>query len=146
MRTIAPFVICLVSAGMARAEAAVQDYKGVGPAWQAAWNAKRGNDAASLFTADGVFVHATGESVTGKPAIWALFAKVLAVNTPMIEMTPLAQAQAGDAAWVTGKYRETIAKVDGSATINVHGQYLLVLHQAPKTGWLIERMMWSDEH
>ena len=119
-------------------------YTSIAQAWAAAWSHKQAPTAAALYAEDADFYHATGERVHGRAAIAALFAQVLAKNSPNIEMSSVTRAQAGPVAWDSGTYRETIVPVAGGAAVSLHGRYLLVLQKDRGGAWLIKSMMWSD--
>ncbi len=131
-------------AGGAPARAADATYSSVAQHWASAWSHKQAAAATALYAADAEFVHATGERVVGQAAIGALLSRVLATNTPKIEMASVTSAQAGSVAWDSGTYRETITPVAGGATKSVHGCYLLVLGKDKSGNWLIKSQLWSE--
>ena len=110
--------------------------------WAADWNAKRISEIMRLYAPDAVFLQPNSERTTGVESIRALFAKVLAANTPHIAFHGITIEGSDNLAYDSGTYEETITS--GAATRSTRGDYLLILKRQPDGRWLIVQQAWSD--
>jgi uncharacterized protein (TIGR02246 family) len=98
-----------------------------------------------LYAPDAVFLTGTGDRISGRAAIRALFKSAMAAHTSDLTPRSLVTEVSGNLAYDSGEYSETITPASGVASSELKGNYLIVFKRQRNGKWLIIEHMWTDK-
>lgn len=115
----------------------------ISPLWAREWTARHADAVLALYADDAVFHAPDQGTITGRAAINDLFQKMQSIVIPSLTMRSTRSQIAGNLAYDSGVFQETITLKADNSTQQHHGTYLMVLHREAGK-WLIIEHMWSD--
>ena len=113
--------------------------------WAKYWRQKELENVMSLYAPDAVFLTGTGDRISGRSAIRALFKTAMAGHTSDLTPRSLVTEVSGNLAYDSGEYLETIVAASGMAKTELKGNYLIVFKRQRNGRWLIVEHMWTDK-
>jgi uncharacterized protein (TIGR02246 family) len=120
------------------------DLAKVSSLWAQLWMGKELDRVLELYAADAEFLTGSGDRFTGKPVIRDLFKMAFEINTSNISVRSIRTEVAGDMAFDSGEYRETLTPLSGAAKLELQGNYLIVFEKRGGK-WLIVEHVWTDK-
>ena len=112
--------------------------------WVTDLHDKRLEEITLLYAPDAVFLSDNVGRVTGRAAIRDLCQKAMGAITSSMTMHSVRTEAAGDLAYDSGDYDETIVHVSDGKKEDLKGSYLMVFKRQPDGKWLILEQMWTD--
>lgn len=112
-------------------------------AWAQALHDKRIDDAMALYTPQAGFYNPDGSHVTGREAIRGLFVDAARTWDSTLQFGSRDSGAAGNLAYDSGDYEETLAPRDGKPASHVRGGYLMVLRRGGDGRWRIQQQVWT---
>ena len=144
MHRLRAAVIAALSITLLSAAARAQQPTDISAQWAGYWNAKNLSAVLTLYGGDPVFCPTNGHSWSGVAQIRKHFAGLLAVYDPRIVLASLRSETAGDLAYDSGTYEETIAPVKGGKAIHAAGTYLFLFKRDRHKHWQIVEQTWTS--
>lgn len=111
--------------------------------WAREWTARHPDAVLSLYADDAVFHAPDQGTISGRAAINDLFQKMQSAVIPSLTMHSTRSQIAGNLAYDSGIFQETVTMKADNSTQQHHGTYLMVLRREAGK-WLIIEHMWSD--
>ena len=144
LRLLRIAVMAGLSFAMLGAAARAEQPVDVSAQWAGYWNAKNLGAVLTLYGTDPIFCPTNGHSWSGVAQIRKSFAGLLAVYDPRIVLASRRSEIAGDLAYDSGTYEETIAPVKGGKAIHAAGTYLFVFKRDKHKHWQIVEQTWTS--
>ncbi len=115
-------------------------------AFEKAVGAQDASAIAKLFTADGVEMPPNAPAAKGRPAIEG-FHKAFAQQfmNHGFSLAATDTKVAGDTAYETGTYKQTLMVMKGGAMVDDKGKYLVVLKKDAGGAWLLAYAMYNSD-
>ena len=133
------------AAGGASASAnAASEISAISTLWAREWTARHPDTVLALYADDAVFYAPDMGTITGRAAINDLFQKMQSTVIPSLTMHSTRSQIAGNLAYDSGVFQETITIKADNSTQQHHGTYLMVLRREAGK-WLIMEHMWTDQ-
>ncbi len=111
--------------------------------WTADLHDKRLEEITLLYAPDAVFLSDGSGRVTGRAAIHDLCQKTMGAITSSMAMHSVRTEVAGDLAYDSGDYDETIIHADDGKKEDFKGSYLMVFKRQSNRKWLILEQAWT---
>jgi uncharacterized protein (TIGR02246 family) len=111
--------------------------------WAREWTARHPETVLSLYADDAVFHAPDQGTIAGRAAIKGLFLQMQSTVIPSLAMHSTRSQIAGNLAYDSGDFQETVTMKADNSTQRHHGTYLMVLRREAGK-WLIIEHMWSD--
>jgi len=138
-------VVLLVLGGVPCAGAGAgsePDFRALRAAWAQALHDKRVHESVALYDPKGVFVTPDGQRFSGRTAIRALFGNIVKTYTSDITFQSLSSHVAGDLAYDSGQFTESLTVVATRKFFWSRGSYVTIYRHTP-SGWLIAEQVWT---
>lgn len=113
--------------------------------WAKYWREKQLDNVIALYAPDAVFLTGTGDRISGRPAIRALFKTAMEGHTSDLTPRSLVTEVSGTLAYDSGDYSETIIPASGVAKTELKGNYVIVFKRQRNGRWLIIEHVWTDK-
>jgi uncharacterized protein (TIGR02246 family) len=113
--------------------------------WAEYWRQKQLEDVVALYAPDAVFLTGTGDRISGRNAIRAVFKTAMEGHTSDLTPRSLVTEISGNLAYDSGDYLETIIPASGVAKTELKGNYVIVFKRQRSGKWLIIEHVWTDE-
>ena len=113
--------------------------------WAEYWRQKKLEDVVALYAPDAVFLTGTGDRISGRDAIRAVFKTAMEGHTSDLTPRSLVTEISGNLAYDSGDYLETIIPASGVAKTELKGNYVIVFKRQPSGKWLIIEHVWTDK-
>jgi uncharacterized protein (TIGR02246 family) len=113
--------------------------------WANYWRQKQLENVVALYAPDAVFLTGTGDRISGRAAIRALFKTAMAGHTSDLTPRSLVTEVSGNLAYDSGDYFETITSAFGAAKTELKGNYVIVFKRQRSGKWLIIEHVWTDK-
>jgi uncharacterized protein (TIGR02246 family) len=120
------------------------DPAGLGMEWAAAWTTRKLDKLMALYAPDAEFLTTSGERWSGAEVIAKNFAAGLAAYTGDITLHSTRHATAGDLAYESGTFEQTVAAAKGGKSLPVRGNYLFVFARAKDGAWKIQQQSFTE--
>lgn len=95
------------------------------------------------YAEDATFIDPSGNRTHGRAAIRQLFQTVTATFDSDLTFASLRVEKAGNLAYDSGTFRETLVMRSMGKRQESTGSYLTIYRRSPDGGWLIEEQMWT---
>ena len=112
--------------------------------WAEYWRQKQLDSVVALYAPDAVFLTGTGDRISGRSAIRALFKTAMEGHTSDLTPRSLFTEVSGNLGYDSGDYLETITTSSGAAKTELKGNYLIVFRRQRNGKWLVVEHMWTD--
>lgn len=112
--------------------------------WAQYWREKELDKVTALYAPDAVFLTGSGDRISGREAIRALFKKAMERHTSDLTPRSLVTEVSGNLAYDSGDYLETITPASGAAKTELKGNYVIVFKRQRNGRWLIIEHVWTD--
>ena len=145
LRTAVPACVAatLIASVAGGEEPRASELAEVSQSWAHDWEAKNLDAVLSLYTADAVFMDATGSYVSGKAQLKTFFATVLKQYSAHPILHSVRSYSSGALGYDWGEYREEVVPVgQPNKAIKTSGTYLVILRSVSGR-WLIANQMWT---
>jgi uncharacterized protein (TIGR02246 family) len=113
--------------------------------WARYWRQEQLDNVVALYAPDAVFLTGTGDRISGRSAIQALFKTAMEGHTSDLTPRSLVTEVSGNLAYDSGDYMETIISASGVAKTELKGNYVIVFKRQPNGRWLIIEHVWTDK-
>ena len=113
--------------------------------WAEYWRQKQLDNVVALYAPDAVFLTGTGDRISGRNAIRALFKTAMQGHTSDLTPRSLITEISGNLAYDSGDYLETIIPASGVAKTELKGNYVIVFKRQRNGKWLIIEHVWTDK-
>jgi uncharacterized protein (TIGR02246 family) len=113
--------------------------------WAEYWRQKQLDNVVALYAPDAVFLTGTGDRISGRDAIRAVFQTAMKGHTSDLTPRSLVTEVSGDLAYDSGDYLETIIPASGVAKTELKGNYVIVFKRQRSGKWLIIEHVWTDK-
>jgi ketosteroid isomerase-like protein len=97
-----------------------------------------------LYSPDAVFTSADVGRVTGREGIRKITLQATGSFTSDLQFHSMTTDQAGNLAYDSGEFSETLTPNSGGAPIHAEGSYLTVYKKQPGGRWLIVQQVWTE--
>ena len=144
LRPIRIVATATVAVAVLTGSACAQQPTDVSAQWAGYWNAKNLSAVLRLYGDDPIFCPTNGHGWNGAAQIRKSFAGLLAVYDPRIVLASWRSETAGDLAYDSGTYEETIAPVKGGKAIHAAGTYLFLFKRDRRKHWRIVEQTWTS--
>lgn len=118
---------------------------GVCRQWAEYWRQKQLDNVIALYAPDAVFLTGTGDRISGRNAIRAVFKTAMEGHTSDLTPRSLVTEVSGNLAYDSGDYLETIIPASGVAKTELKGNYVIVFKRQRSGEWLIIEHVWTDK-
>jgi len=113
--------------------------------WANHWRNKQLDSVIALYAPDAVFLTGTGDRISGRPAIRALFKTAMEGHTSDLTPRSLVTEVSGNLAYDSGDYLETFTPASGVVKTELKGNYIIIFKRQRNGQWLIIEHMWTDK-
>jgi ketosteroid isomerase-like protein len=119
------------------------DFAGLRHAWESSLHARHLDASVALYAPDGVFVLADGSRYKGRNAICMLYGGAMKMYLSNLHFQSLASYAAGDLAYDSGRWTETLTLRSSGKTKKSTGSYMTV-YRYMNGRWLIVEQVWTS--
>jgi uncharacterized protein (TIGR02246 family) len=113
--------------------------------WAEYWRQKKLDEVTALYAPNASFLTGSGDRISGRSAIRALFKTAMAGHTSDLIPRSLATEVSGNLAYDSGDYLETITTSTGVTKKELKGNYVIIFRRQRNGRWLIVQHVWTDK-
>ncbi len=113
--------------------------------WASDLHDKRLDSITMLYAPDAVFLSDGSGRVTGRAAIHDLCRGAMASLTSTMHLHSVRVESAGNLAYDSGDYDETVVPMSGGVKQELKGSYLMVFKRQADGKWLIVEQVWTEK-
>jgi len=111
-------------------------------AWVQDLRTKQLEPILKFYASDAVFLQPNGDRITGSAALRTLFQNIMATFNSDLTLHSQNLETAGDLAYDSGDFQETLTTIATGAKINSKGSYIMIFKRQANGSWQIIQHAW----